>query len=146
MKINPGDQMPDIAFRDSSNREVKLSGFRGKKVVVSFHPLAFTPVCAQQMLDLEKNASEINELNGVAIGVSVDSPFSKAAWQKELAIANVIMASDFSREASEALGILRAEGFSERAVYVVDEDGRVLFSRLYPIGQVPEIGEILAAL
>jgi peroxiredoxin len=47
---------------------------------------------------------------------------------------------------AKSLGILRAEGFSERANIVVDEAGKVMFVRVYPIKQLPDLTEILAAL
>ncbi len=143
MKFKVGDIIPDIKLKNEENKEIRLSDFRGRKVILSFHPLAFTPVCAQQMLDLEKHSADFKNFNTLAIGISVDSPFSKAAWKKELGLKNTLLASDFSKQIAQQLEILRPEGFSERAVYVIDEQGKVIFARLYPVGQVPDITEIL---
>ncbi len=148
MTIKVGDQVPDFTLKDQSGKDVKLSALKGKKVLLSFHPLAWTPVCAQQMHALEKNKKSFDKLNTVAVGLSVDSVPSKAAWAKSLKIINTRILADFWPHAgvAKSMGLLRTEGFSERANIIVNEAGKVIFVKVYPIRQLPDIGEILDAL
>ncbi len=140
-----GDVSKDFILKDNRNREFKLSEHRGKKVLLSFHPLAWTPVCAEQMKSLEENKEKFDELNTVAVGISVDSVPCKNAWAKELKIAETQLLSDFwpHGEVAKAYGMLREEGFSERANIVLDEEGKVIFIKTYDIPQLPDINEII---
>ncbi|TET59940.1 MAG: peroxiredoxin [Candidatus Stahlbacteria bacterium] len=144
--MKTGDKIPDFVLKDQHNKELRLSDIKGKKVLLSFHPLAWTKVCAQQMKSLEENQERFNELNTVAIGLSVDTVPSKHAWAKELGIKNTKLLSDFwpHGEVAKKLGIFRRkEGFSERANIIVDEDQKVIFFKIYDIPQLPDIQEIL---
>jgi len=141
-----GDKIPDFVLKDQHNKELRLSDIKGKKVLLSFHPLAWTKVCAQQMKSLEENVERFEELNTIAIGLSVDTIPSKHAWAKELGIKNTKLLSDFWQhgEVAKKLGIFRRkEGFSERANIIVDEDQKVIFFKIYDIPQLPDIQEIL---
>ena len=71
--LEVGDLAPDFTLKDQNDQEVTLSALRGKKVILSFHPLAWTRVCAIQMQDLEKHREEIERLGAVALGLSVDA-------------------------------------------------------------------------
>jgi peroxiredoxin len=84
----------------------------------------------------------------VAVGLSVDSVPCKAAWAKSLKIKNTRILADFWPHGgvAKSMGLLRAEGFSERANIIVNEAGKVIFVKVYPIKQLPDIGEILDAL
>ena len=143
MKV--GDKAEDFVLKDNRNREFRLSDHRGKKVLLSFHPLAWTHVCAEQMKSLEKNKSKFDELNTTAVGISVDSVPCKNSWAKELKIADTQLLSDFwpHGEVAKKYGILREEGFSERANIILDEEGKVIFFKIYGIPQLPDINEIV---
>lgn len=118
-------------------------------MLLSFHPLAWTPVCADQMKSLEKNRGRFEKLNTIALGISVDTVPSKKAWAKELSIRNIRLLSDFwphGRVAS-LYGIFREkDGFSERANIIIDENGQVVFVKVYPIAELPDIEEIIKVL
>jgi peroxiredoxin len=144
--MKTGDKIPDFVLKDQHNKELRLSNLKDKKVLLSFHPLAWTKICAQQMKSLEENQERFNELNTVAIGLSVDTVPSKHAWAKELGIKNTKLLSDFwpHGEVAKELGIFRGkEGFSERANIIIDEDQKVIFFKIYDIPQLPDIQEIL---
>ena len=146
-EIKVGDVAPDFALKDHNDKEVKLSGSLGKKVILGFHPLAWTPVCAQQMKDLEASAAAFEKLGAVAFGLSIDSSSSKHAWAESLGITKTPLLADFWPHGGVAssYGIFReADGFSERAVFVIDPQGKVQFKKIYPIKQVPDIKEIIA--
>jgi peroxiredoxin len=95
--IKVGDKAPDFTLKDQHNKELHLSELKlkGKKVLLSFHPLAWTKVCARQMQSLEKNREVLDGLNTVALGLSVDTVPSKHAWARELGIKETRLLSDF---------------------------------------------------
>lgn len=64
MAVKKGDRAKDFTLSDQDGKEVGLSGFKGKRVLLSFHPLAWTPVCADQMKALEKNRGRFEKLKG----------------------------------------------------------------------------------
>ena len=144
--IKVGDKAPDFTLKDQHNKELRLSEFKGKKVLLSFHPLAWTKVCARQMQSLEKNRKVFDRLNTVALGLSVDTVPSKHAWAKELGIKETRLLSDFwpHGEVAKLYGIFRAEnGISGRANIIVDEEQKVIFVKVYDISQLPDIDEII---
>lgn len=144
--LNVGDKSPDFVLSDHNYKEFRLSDFKGKKVLLSFHPLAWTPVCAEQMKSLEKNKAEFDDLNTVAVGISVDPVPSKNAWAKDLNLNKTRLLSDFwpHGKVAKMYGIFREkEGFSERANIIIDEDQKIVFLKVYEIAQVPNIEEII---
>jgi len=147
--IKVGASAPDFSLKDQHDREVRLSELRGKKVVLGFHPLAWTKVCAEQMLDLERHKAEFDRLGAVALGISVDSVPSKRAWAEALGIEETPLLADFwpHGEVARQFKIFREkDGFSERAVFILDEQGIVRLAKVYPIRELPPIKEVLAAL
>ncbi len=90
-----GELAPDFSLKDQEEKEFKLSYFRGQKVLLSFHPLAWTSVCAKQMRTLEENYARFLELNVIPIGISVDPVPSKKAWAESLGSKKLRILSDF---------------------------------------------------
>ena len=84
--IEKGEKGKAFLLKDNRDKEVRLSDYKGKKVLLSFHPLAWTGVCAEQMKALEDNKERFDLLNAVALGLSVDTVPSKNAWAKTLGI------------------------------------------------------------
>jgi len=117
--LNAGDRAPEFSLNDHNEKEFNLSDFKGKRVLLSFHPLAWTTVCAKQMKSLEKNWKEFEDLNTVAVGI------------------NVAKLYNIFRE---------KEGFSERANIIINENQENEFVRIYEIGELPDINEILTFL
>ena len=129
---------------------MKLSDFRGKKnVVLAFHPLAFTPVCANQMRAYESDLSQFEKAGAAVLGISIDAQPAKAAWAKTLDSISYDLLSDFHPhgEVAQKYGVFRPkEGFSERAVFVVDKAGKIAWSKVYDIPELPKNEEVFAAL
>ena len=141
-----GKQANDFMLKDQNGKEFKLSSLKGKKVLLSFHPLAWTEVCAKQMKSLEDNKATLDSLNTVAFGMSVDTVPSKKAWAESLGIKNTPLLSDFWPHGyvTKAYGIFREKnGFSERANIILDEDQKIIFFKVYEIGKLPDINEII---
>ena len=144
--ITVGEQIPEFTLKDQDNNDFSSKESKGKRVLLSFHPLAWTSICAAQMKSLEENLETFSELNTVPLGISVDQPFCKGAWAKDLGIENVRLLADFWPHGGLAkkLDLFREEqGISERANIIVDEDGKVIFAKVYEIKDLPDIGEIL---
>jgi peroxiredoxin len=150
--MNPiaiGAAAPGFSAPDNNNQMIALSAYRGKKVLLSWHPLAWTPVCTDQMRALETNFDRFAQLGTVPLGFSVDPQPCKAVWAHALQIFNVPLPSDFWPHGAiaRAYGIFdEAEGVSARANIIIDEAGRVQWVKVYPSGQLPDIGEVLGAL
>jgi peroxiredoxin len=147
--IKVGEKAPDFNLKDQNNNAVKLSDYKGKKVLLSFHPMAWTKVCADQMKSLEAKNEEFGQLNTVALGISVDTVPSKNAWAKELQIESTKLLSDFwpHGAVARAYDIFREKsGTSERANIIVDENGTIVFVKVYEISVLPPINEILDVL
>ncbi len=147
--IEIGTKAPDFAHKDQNGTTIKLSDFTGKRVLLSFHPLAWTPVCRDQMRLLEANHHSFDELNTVALGISVDSVPSKKAWAEAIGITKTMLLSDFwpHGETAKSYGIFRdKDGFSERANIIIDEEQKVVFAKTYPVSQLPDFEEIVKFL
>jgi peroxiredoxin len=133
---------PKIALPDQEGKTVDLSTLRGKRVLLSFHPLAWTRVCALQMQALEAHAADLEKENAVAFGVSVDPAPSKKAWAESLGIKKTRLLSDFWPHGVVAASLdlfHDKEGFSDRAALILDEEGVIRFAKVYPIPELPDI-------
>lgn len=86
------------------------------------------------------------------VGISVDSIYSTTAWEKEIGPLQYALAADYwpHGEVAQKFGVFRAQGefagISERAVFAVDKDGKIAFSKVYPIEQLPEMVEVFGVL
>jgi peroxiredoxin len=141
-----GDLAIDFVLKDQNDKEFKLSEHKGKRVLLSFHPMAWTDVCAKQMQSLEANKETFDSLNTVAVGLSVDSAPSKKAWADTLGIKNTSLLADFWPHGGVAklFGLFRERsGIAERSNVLVDEKGKIVFVKIYPISELPDINEII---
>jgi len=144
-----GEEAIDFELNAVGDKKIRLSDYRGKKnVILSFHPLAWTGVCADQMVDLEQNIQRLNDTDTVPLGISVDSIPSKKAWAESLGATNVEFLSDFEPkgEVIKKYNIWHRGGFSERAVFVVDKKGVIRFAKVYPTKQKPDFEEFFDVL
>ena len=149
MPLKAGETAPDFVLKDQEGKEFKLSELRGKRVLLSFHPLAWTGVCAKQMQSLEENADTFASLNTVPAGLSVDSVPTKKAWAEDLGIKKVRLLSDFwpHGQVARLYCIFKEDtGFSQRANIIVDEKGKIVFFKVYELSQLPDIQEIIGVI
>jgi peroxiredoxin len=147
--LTVGDRAPDFLLKDQHGREVRLSDLTGRRLLLSWHPLAWTRVCGEQMRALDKLYPEFEKLGVTPFGLSVDTVASKHAWAKELRMERLRLLSDFwpHGAAAAAMGVFRAEaGFSERANFILDAEQRVVFRRVYDLPVLPDIEEVLGFL
>ena len=98
--------------------------------------------------DLAKFAAQ----DAQVLGISVDSIYSTAAWEKQIGPLEYALAADYwpHGEVAQKFGVFRDQGefagISERAVFLVDKGGKIAFSRVYPIEHLPDAGEVLGVL
>jgi peroxiredoxin len=147
--LKAGDAAPDFELRSHRGGTVRLSDYRGKQVVLAFHPLAFTPVCAAQMSGYQADLSRFADANAVVLGVSVDAQPAKAAWAQTLGQISFDLLSDFHPhgEVAQKYGVYRAkDGISERALFLIGPDGIITWARGYDIPQQPDNKELFEAL
>ena len=147
--VKAGDAVSDFTLLDQNGKEFILSDFKGKRILLSFHPLAWTSVCAKQMQSLENNWEIFEELNTVAVGVSVDSSPSKKAWAESLRIQHTRLLADFwpHGKVAQQFGIFREnDGISERVNIIIDEKQETEYVQIYEISQLPDINEIITVL
>ena len=147
--IQKDEGAPDFTLKDQNGNEFNLSAAKGKGVLLSFHPLAWTNICAKQMQSLEANTDTFASLNVIPVGISIDSVPTKKAWAENLHIKITRLLSDFWPHGyvAKLYGIFReGDGFSERANIVIDENGKILFSKVYPLSELPDIQEVIQVL
>jgi len=147
--ITVGEMAPGFTLKDQDGKLHNLKEMSGRRVLLSFHPLAWTGVCAQQMQSLETQFERFAALRTEPFGVSIDTTFSKHAWAKSLGIEKVRLLSDFWPHGglAKSLGLFREkEGSSERANVLLDEEGRVVWVKVYPIPELPDLEEIFQFL
>lgn len=144
-----GSEAPDFALPDATNEIVRLSDHRGRPVVLVFYPLDWSPGCSQQ-LDLYQSELEEFERRGAQIlAVSVDSIYSHGAWAAVRELDFPLLADFHPKgDVARTYGVFRdSDGFSERALYVIDADGIIRYAHVAPwLHHVPDIYELVAAL
>lgn len=146
-QLNIGDTIKDFTLQDQSGNKVSLSDYKGQKVLVSFHPLAFTSVCTDQMRALERNYDQFKAANIEVLGISVDSVPAKKAWAAMINIDKMKILSDFNpfAEVAKQFGTVSEElNTSGRANFLIDEAGKLEWKRIYKLPELPDIHELLA--
>ena len=149
MSLNVGSAAPDFELPSHRGGKVRLSNFRGKKaVLIAFHPLAWTPVCANQMAAYQADWSWFEAHDVHILGMSVDSVPCKVEWAKSLGGVSFDLLSDFFPHGAvaELYGVSRPDGLSERAIFLVDTRGRIAFARVYDIPTQPDNAEVRRAV
>jgi peroxiredoxin len=147
--LKVGDTAPDFTLNDQNGHPVTLSSHRGKKnVVLVFHPLAFTSVCTVQMPGYNREKQSFQGLDTQVLGLSVDSAPTHKAWADQLGGIDYPLLADFwpHGEVAKQYGILRPEGYSERATFVIDKKGIVRHIEVHEIGKVPDRAKLVDIL
>ena len=147
--IRLGAMAPDFNLPDQNGEMVTLSSFKGQKVLLSWHPLAWTSVCTDQMRSLDRNADRFEEKNTVVLGLSVDPQPSKLVWARALSLKHINILSDFLPlgEVARAYGIFSEEhGVSKRANILIDEAGMVIWVKKYEIRTLPDVEDVLGKM
>ncbi len=129
------NEAPDFAAQavmpDGSFKEVKLSDYRGKYVLLFFYPLDFTFVCPTEIIAFS-DANEEFEKRGVQVlGASVDSHYSHFAWRNTpresggIGAIKYPLIADLNKKISDAYGVLLDGGVALRGLFLIDKEGIV---------------------
>jgi len=152
MPVNPppevGQPAPDFRLKGPGGQPISLSEYLGhKNVVLVFYPLAFSPVCAHQLPEIQTHIARFRELDAEVLGVSVDSWYANQEFARKLNLSFPLL-SDFDHAATTAYGVLMPEKrYSGRALFVVDKQGRVAWREISPTPtEIPSTSNALAAL
>ncbi len=128
---------------DNQFKEISLSDYRGKYVVLFFYPLDFTFVCPSEIIAFDKKLEEFKERNCEVIGVSIDSHFTHLAWKntkvEEGGIGNVRypLVADLNKQIARDYGVLFDESLALRGLFLIDTEGTVRHSLVndLPLGR-----------
>ena len=151
-----GDEAPDFelpALIAGVRMPLRLSAYRGEKsVVLAFYPFNWQEISATQLVSYQAQRPQVLASNSEIVTITVDSVMNTTAWERAIGPFDFSMCSDFwpHGEVCERYGVLRKSGAgagaSERAVFVVDRGGVVVFRKTYAEDRVAPVDEVLAVL
>jgi peroxiredoxin len=148
-KLAVGAKAPEFTLPSIKGEKVSLSQFLGtKNVVISFIPAAFTPVCSEQWPGYNMVREVFEQNHAVLLGISTDNIPTLFAWTEEMGTVWFPVLSDFwpHGRVSDLYGVLRAEGTSERALFVIDREGIVRYMDVHDINQRPDLEVLVKEL
>ena len=146
--IEAGTKAPDFSLPDHQGNDVSLSDFAGRKLILVFYPLDFSPACTDQLSLYQEVLGEIESQGGNLVGISVDSSWCHNAFRKQLNLTMPLL-SDFhpKGEVSKAYGsYIEQAGLSNRNLVLI-EDGEVKWTHESPTpAEIPGANLIFDAL
>src|SRR5215468_6584326 len=149
----PAPDFKADAYVNGEFKEVSLSQFKGKKVVLFFYPLDFTFVCPTEILAFSDHLEEFKKRNTEVVGVSVDSQFTHMAWaqvdRKEGGIkgVNYPLVADLSKNIARSYGVLlEGPGIALRGLFIINKDGVLKHSTINHLDLGRNIDEVLRVL
>lgn len=149
MAVEIGDEAPDFELPDQHGTPVKLSSFRGaKNVVLVFYPLAFSPVCSNELCGMRDDFPEVSRDDVELITVSVDSFFTHRAWADAENFQFSLLADFWPHGAvAKTYGVFDEDrGLAVRGTFVIDKEGIVRWKVVNPIPQARDIADYQKAL
>ena len=147
--LKVGDVAPDFTLPSLSGKKVSLKDYRGKKnVVISFVPAAWTPVCSNQWPGYNIARDIFDKNDAIVLGISVDNIPTLHAWTKEMGGLWFPVLSDFwpHGKVAKEYGILRSDGVSERAIFLVDKKGVIRYMDIHDINDLPRLEVLVEEL
>lgn len=147
--LKVGMTAPDFTLPSISGKRVTLSEYRGKKnVVISFVPAAWTPVCSDQWPGYNITKSFFEKYDAVLLGITVDNIPTLFAWTEEMGNLWFPVLSDFNPHGAvaEKYGVLRSNGVSERALFVIDKKGIIRSIDVHDINKRPPFEDLVREL
>lgn len=147
--VNVGDKAPDFTLPAVDGGTITLSQYLGKKnLVLSFVPAAWTPVCSDQWPGYNVAEAIFQQNDAVLLGITVDNIPTLYAWTKEMGKLWFPVLSDFWPHGSTAAkyGVLRTDGVTERALFVIDKQGVIRYLDVHDINTRPDLADLAQAL
>ena len=129
-------------------KNVSLSDYKGKNVVLFFYPLDFTFVCPTEILEFSKRAREFEELGAQVLGCSVDSQYSHRAWiENGLGELRIPLVSDITKRIARDYGaLIEDKGIATRATFLIDPQGIVQYACYHNTAVGRSVSETLRVL
>ncbi|HUZ47084.1 MAG TPA: redoxin domain-containing protein [Terriglobia bacterium] len=156
MALKVGDAAPDFVLKSATGEtqgEFKLSDHKGKKVVLVFYALDFTPVCQSELPAFQGELTKFASLGSEVVGLSTDTVFSHIAFQREMGGLEFPLAADRWPYANtaQAYGIFPPSKHeipfvNDRAIFIVGKDGKIAWAKVYELKEQPDVDEVLEAL
>ncbi len=149
LKVKVGEAAPGFILPSISGKKISLSQFAGKKnVVISFVPAAWTPVCSDQWPGYNISKSFFDENDAILLGITVDNIPTLHAWTKQMGKIWFTVLSDFwpHGAVSRRYGVLRSDGVSERALFVIDKAGIIQYIHVEDINVRPKLENLVMEL
>jgi peroxiredoxin (alkyl hydroperoxide reductase subunit C) len=149
LTLKVGDRAPDFTLPSLRGEKVSLNQFLGKSnVVLSFVPAAWTPVCSQQWPGYNLAKDFFLEANAILLGISVDNVPTLNAWCGQMGNLWFPVLSDFwpHGAVAKSYGILRSDGTSERALFVIDKTGIIRYIDVHDINKMPRLEDLVREL
>jgi len=153
LKVKVDDQAPDFTLTAVRGGEVTLSQYRGKKnVVISFVPAAWTPVCSDQWPGYNIAQEFFEQSDAILLGITVDNIPTLYAWTNQMCMGGgklwFPVLSDFYPHGAiaEKYGVLRTDGVSERALFVIDKKGIIRYIDVHDINERPRLEVLVGEL
>jgi glutaredoxin-dependent peroxiredoxin len=150
-----GESAPDFTLYDSDRKVRRLSEFlmNGRKTILAFFPGAFTGVCTQEMCTFRDMYGDLENLNGMVVGISVDAPFAQKGFAEKYNLTFPLLC-DFKREVIQKYGVVwknlgGVEGYdsANRSIFVVDGSGKIVFKWVAENpGKLPDFEAVKKAL
>ncbi len=143
-----GSRAPHFTLHDRPHSTLGLADLLGRAAVVVFYVADWHPVASDQLSQLTEVEPEFERLGSSVIGIAVDSPWSHAAFAAEKGITFPLLSDDApAGHVARAFGVYSAaSGRSERALFVLDPAGTVVWSATFPDAVNPGVADILRAL
>lgn len=149
LKVKVGEPAPPFTLPAVSGEKVSLGQYRGKKnVVLSFVPAAWTPVCSDQWPGYNITKDLFNQYDAILLGITVDNIPTLFAWTNQMGQLWFPVLSDFWPHGAVAkkYGVLRSDGVSERALFVIDKKGIIRYIDVHDINKRPSLEDLIGAL
>jgi thioredoxin-dependent peroxiredoxin len=152
-ELNVGDKAPLFTLQSGDGKNLSLSDFRSKKVVLYFYPKDDTPGCTKEACSFRDNLARVKSKGAVVIGISADSTDSHKKFMKKYDLPFPLL-SDGSKDALKAYRVWKQKTFMgrkfmgiERTTYIIDEEGIIIniFPRVKVEGHVDEVLDALTA-
>jgi len=151
--LKVGDHAPDFTLPSVSGEKITLSQYAGKyNVVISFVPAAWTPVCSDQWPGYNISKELFEKNNAILLGITVDNIPTLYSWTNQMTNPNekiwFPVLSDFYPHGAVAskYGVLRSEGVSERALFVINKKGIITYIDIHDINKRPFLEDLARAL
>ena len=143
-----GSQAPSFSLHDGPHSTIGLTDLLGRAAVLVFYVADWHPVASDQLRHLTELQPEFARLGSSVVGIAVDSPWSHAAFAAEKSITFPLLSDDApAGHVARAFGVYSsASGRSERALFVLDPSGTVVWSGTFPDTVNPGVDAVLSAL